>query len=349
MDDQESEEKIQELVTLFAQPIRSFIEIFVVGKRNKNLRNASTHFVKGLWECAERYETKSKIQEGNSLKIFNAILSVPMQSTSASLISYILKQKGNTSLEKRNSSFKMHDVFQFIKKSLSRANDLIFSHQNLELYSNIYYLVSKNKGSSNPFGGISASKDYSGSSGVSNNIFIFEREPCMKCYPGQPEDFIHQQVNDIKSDMKSNDQSQVYKLSSPMKIKEIILNAYDLKGTKRVSEVSIYTNNSQKVDLSAIKRDKSVWTFIMTMKVSEGKGEKKCKFPVPITACNLMFEFHVVNSNKTTTSSTSNPYSNPYGGGYDYDSFRYNSYLGNGSRQQKTFSVDNKEVLNCPR
>lgn len=93
-----------------------------------------------------------------------------------------------------------------------------------------------------------------------------------------------QLINDIKSDIKSNEQSQVYKLSTPMCIKEVIMNTYDLKGTKRVNEVSIYTNNSQNAELSAIKRDKSVWTFITTMKVSEEKGEKRCKFPVPITA-----------------------------------------------------------------
>lgn len=161
-----------------------------------------------------------------------------------------------------------------------------------------------------------------------------------------------QLINDIKSDIKSNEQSQVYKLSTPMCIKEVIMNTYDLKGTKRVNEVSIYTNNSQNAELSAIKRDKSVWTFITTMKVSEEKGEKRCKFPVPITACNLMFEFHVVNSNRTMTMSggqRSNPYSNPYGGGYDYDAFnKYNSYLGR-SQSYQTFSVNNKEVLTCPR
>lgn len=159
-----------------------------------------------------------------------------------------------------------------------------------------------------------------------------------------------QALSDIKSDVKSNEQSQVYKLSTPMQIKEIILNASDLRGTKRVNEVSIYTNNSQNAELSAIKRDKSAWTFIMTMKVSEDKGEKKCKFPVPITACNLMFELHIVQLNKTMTTSSSRNrgyHSNPYGD-YEYSNFNYNSYLEK-SRSYQTFSVNNKDILDCPR
>jgi hypothetical protein len=86
----------------------------------------------------------------------------------------------------------------------------------------------------------------------------------------------------------------------------------------------------------------------MTMKVNDEKGEKKCRFPVPITACNLMFEFHVVKSNRTSISANKpHPlYSNPYGGGYDsYGGFQNNSnYV-----VPVTISVNNNEVLNCPR
>ena len=375
MDDEETKQKVKDLVVLFTGPIRNFIEIFVVGKRSKNLRNASTHFVKGLWECAQQIESEEdNSNDKNSVKIFNTILSVPMQSSSASLISYILKQKAEKSrtegeANSPNSDLKLEDVFQFIKKSLLRANDLIFSHENMELYSNIYNQICNRKTTINPFGGSNNSKEIGSMQTSQPNIFIYEREPCTLCTHfmsmkssaensaldshldrhSANDEYVQQTMNDVKSDSKYNEQSLVYKLSTPMKIKEVLMNTYELKGTRNVNEVSIYMNNSQKDELSAIKRDKSVWTFITTMKVTEGKGEKKCKFSVPITACNLMFEFHVVNSNKTTTSSgnSKNPYSDPFNS--NYESFKYNSYLGRSAQPHQTFSVDNKEVLNCPR
>jgi hypothetical protein len=88
--------------------------------------------------------------------------------------------------------------------------------------------------------------------------------------------------------MKSNEQSVVYKFSTPMQIRAVSLNIVDPKGNKRVDEVSIFINNSHTAELSAIKRDKAAWTFITTMKISEYSSEpNRCKFPVPITACNI--------------------------------------------------------------
>ena len=95
-------------------------------------------------------------------------------------------------------------------------------------------------------------------------------------------------MNDIKLEKKSNEQSQVYKLSSPMQIREIVLSTFDIRGTKRVNEVSIYTNNNWNAELSTIKREKTAWIFKITMKVNEGKGGK-IMFPIPITSWNLMF------------------------------------------------------------
>ena len=54
----------------------------------------------------------------------------------------------------------------------------------------------------------------------------------------------------------------------------------------------------------------------MNSKIKEYSSEHKCKFLVPITACNLMFEFDVVQINKTTVSNARpgyNSYSNHYG------------------------------------
>ena len=134
-----------------------------------------------------------------------------------------------------------------------------------------------------------------------------------------------------------------------MQIREIVLSTFDIRGTKRVNEISIYTSNNWNAELSTIKQEKSAWTFIMTMKVTKGKGGK-IKFPISITAWNLMFEFHIVNSNKPSTSSnekSKGPYSNPYRN-YEYESLNYGGYSNN-VQSYSTFSVNNKKMLNCPR
>ena len=116
-----------------------------------------------------------------------------------------------------------------------------------------------------------------------------------------------------------------------------------------MNEVLIYINNNWNTELNTIKQEKSAWTFIMTMKVTEGKGGE-IKFPIPITAWNLIFYFHSINSNKPSTFSNEKnkgTYSNPYRN-YEYKSFNYSGYSNN-VHIYSIFSVNNKEMINCPR
>ena len=60
--------------------------------------------------------------------------------------------------------------------------------------------------------------------------------------------------------------------------------------------------------------------------------------------------FHIINSNKLSKSSnekSKGPYSNPYRN-YEYESINYGGYSNN-VQSYSTFSVNNKEMLNCPR
>lgn len=180
MEDEETREKVQQLVNLFSRPLKSVIEIFVVGKKPKMLRNAATHFIKGLWECADQSSKDKVAGENTADMLFNVMVS--MQSSSASLISYILKQKASSvkdemSIEGAQSNLKIANVFEFVNKALNRANDIIFSHQNLELYSTLYKIVGNSKSLASIHGVLGAP---STNSRTQQNIFIFEREPCIK-------------------------------------------------------------------------------------------------------------------------------------------------------------------------
>jgi hypothetical protein len=76
-------------------------------------------------------------------------------------------------------------VFGSIKQSLENTNGLIFSHTNLELYSTFYKFLSGKVGSSKAMKFAEL-----GQIPQSENLYFFEKEPCMKCFEGTSERFL---------------------------------------------------------------------------------------------------------------------------------------------------------------
>ena len=260
MEDQETKLRTEKLVEMLANPINNFIETFVLGKNSKTLRNSAINFIKGLWVSAN---------EKSKSKIINTLISkIPyLHSYGVKAVEYfdlvtcIIKQnfKTNGSDSQSNSSINIKDVFQFLTQSLSKANDLIFSHQNLELYSNLNVFVNTGRSSSshmndyggygenslsfksqlnfnsNPFSDPNFERNLS-SSRTSNpgicRIAIFERNPCMKCYQDSSQQATVQPLSE-KGSMKFNEQAQVYKLTTPMQIREVILDINDINKGKK--------------------------------------------------------------------------------------------------------------------
>jgi hypothetical protein len=211
MEDQEQKVKRDNFVEMFMRPAESVIESFILGKNSKSLRKAGADYIKGLWQSAN-IEKKDEIFDLLISKIPYLHSYGAKASEFFQLITYILKENDRNKAEKgTNASQKINDVFQFLKQSLDKANELIFSHQNLELYSSIYSFINvkkqglggytdydqarvtssigKSSFGGNNFGGLPSSNftaslqankipQTSGSS--SDMIFIFEREPCMK-------------------------------------------------------------------------------------------------------------------------------------------------------------------------
>jgi len=181
MRDEETEAKVHRLIDLFIKPINSFIETFILGKSSKSLRVAGTYFIKALWESAKT-EYKTKIFDLLIAKI-PYLHSYGIKAIEFfDLITYILKQsdKKEINIVESRTDFesKINNVFQYLIQSLNKANNLIFSHQNLELYSsNIYGLISNKKTSTSTFGDYGESRFSSNLSSSQSNTFIFEREP----------------------------------------------------------------------------------------------------------------------------------------------------------------------------
>ena len=254
MEDQETRLRTEKLVEMLVNPINNFIETFILGKNSKTIRNSAINLIKGLWVWAN---------EKSKSKIINTLISkIPyLHSYGVKAVEYFdlvtciikLSFKTNESDHKSSSSINVNDVFQFLTQSLSKANDLIFSHQNLELYSNLNTYVNSGRSSSslmNDYGGYSdnpfgSKPQFSHSSnpfnergrspsGNSNSgicrITIFERNPCMKCYQDSSQQASIHSIADIKSSIKYNEQAQVCKLKTPMQIKEVILTITETKG-----------------------------------------------------------------------------------------------------------------------
>ena len=312
---------ISEILEIFSGKLLiHLIETFVLGKGTQSLRYASAQIVKGLWESSSE-------QEKNT--IFSFLMSkVPDLRSLGSksveffeLINYIISKTTDWG-ESAES------VYNSVKQSLLNTNDLIFSHFNFELYSSFYKFLKSGTGEG-------------GSKGKSENLYIFEKEPCLKCYEGTTEKFNkRQKLADIKAEQKSVDSALFYRLPGPQEIKDFYFHISEARGSKCSKEVSIFINNQPKADLGKIKNDRSLWTKIQTVYLKNQNGETHIQLPVSIVATNLMFEF--------TISENNNPKRLPASQNSLYNRFGDEGY-GDGRHNVQSFSLNRKEGLICPR
>ena len=117
--------------------ITHFINTFILGKGAHTIRIAAAMFIRSLWEIVPN-ESKDQI--------FDYLLSkMPTLHSLGSkaveffhLLNYIAEKREWTNSSKEE----LKNIFSQVKKSLINTNDLLFTHQNLELYSNFYKLIS---------------------------------------------------------------------------------------------------------------------------------------------------------------------------------------------------------------
>ena len=74
-------------------------------------------------------------------------------------------------------------------------------------------------------------------------------------------------------------------------ISEIQFDLFSQKGPMTLKTVVIYINNKIANDLMQLKSNRSLWTRMRSVDISETQQALQIKFPVPVSAVNLQIEF----------------------------------------------------------
>ncbi|XP_076048949.1 E3 ubiquitin-protein ligase-like protein poe isoform X2 [Oratosquilla oratoria] len=159
-------------------------------------------------------------------------------------------------------------VLEYIDKAvgvLRTQSQLLANHPNASLYNMLASLV-----------------EFDG--------YYLESEPCLVC--NNPEvPFTSVKLSTVKVDSRFTTTTQLVKLVGSHMISRLTLRVADLKRTKMVRTLNIYYNNRSVQAVVELKNKPSMWHKAKKVLLSAGQTEVKIDFPLPIVACNLMFEY----------------------------------------------------------
>lgn len=188
---------------------------------------------------------------------------------------------------------------------------------------------------------------------MSNNLYILEKEPCLKCFEGLQQNYGTVKIADIRSEVKFTDSSLVYKLNTTYTMKKVALTISEMRGTKRIGTFNIYINNRQDTDLAEMKKNRSLWKRIRSQNVEPGRTEIVVKFDVPVTATNLLFEIQTVKSKHYYSNLSETQSAQSQGALKPINSDTFYEHLPPEIRPKFggghiSFSASDREVLYCP-
>ena len=113
----------------------------------------------------------------------------------------------------------------------------------------------------------------------------------MRCYESLRNPFQIYKIGSLKNDIKYTDSSHIVQFKEPLMISEIQFDLFSQKGPMTLKTVVIYINNKIGNDLMQLKSNRSLWTRMRSVDVSETQQTLQIKFPVPVSAVNLQIEF----------------------------------------------------------
>ena len=159
-------------------------------------------------------------------------------------------------------------VIEYVNRAVSvlrTQSQLLANHPNANLYNSLASLV-----------------EFDG--------YYLESEPCLVC--NNPEvPFTSVKLSTLKVDSRFTTTTQLVKLVGSHMISRLTLRVADLKRTKMVRTLNIFYNNKSVQAIVELKNKPSMWHRAKKVTLAAGQIEVKVDFPLPIVACNLMFEY----------------------------------------------------------
>ena len=129
--------------------------------------------------------------------------------------------------------------------------------------------------------------------------YILELDPCSKCFQTMSPPYRSATLKDLQSDQKFTDSTSIYRLKGAYQLKSFSFNVHEAKGYKTVTKVTLYVNSVQDVDLAEMKNNWSLWQKVCDLNVDvTQKSSFSMTLPLPVTATNVLIEYHSVNLSK---------------------------------------------------
>ena len=121
--------------------------------------------------------------------------------------------------------------------------------------------------------------------------YYLESEPCLGCSsPEAP--YQRLKLDSLKAETKFTESRILIKCARPYSIKSLTMVVHDPRRSKSVRTLSLYYSPKAVAELSELKNKWEAWTKARVVHLAPSQAELKIDFPLPITACNLMVEFH---------------------------------------------------------
>ncbi|CAD5111184.1 DgyrCDS518 [Dimorphilus gyrociliatus] len=186
----------------------------------------------------------------------------------------------------RTPNLKTSTIAKYVQSAvdvMKEQNDAMNSHPNATFYSHLSNLIQ-------PL--------------VDNDIgYYLENEPCLVC--NTPEiAFSNAKLSTLKVDTKFTANTQLVKLVSTHMIHKISFKLTDVKRMKMIRTLNIYYNNRPVNAIVELKNKRELWQKVSKVSLSAGQAEAKVDLPLPITACNLMFEYADFHEKSISTGDT---------------------------------------------
>jgi hypothetical protein len=74
-------------------------------------------------------------------------------------------------------------------------------------------------------------------------------------------------------------------------LKQIIFNISEMKGTRAIKLINLYSNNKQGMDLAEMRNNWTHWRRVQQVNVDIGKKSVDIDFVLPVYATNILIEF----------------------------------------------------------
>ena len=129
--------------------------------------------------------------------------------------------------------------------------------------------------------------------------YILEPDPCSKCFQTMSPPYRTASLKDLQSDQKFTDSASIYRLKNAYQLKSFSFNVHEAKGYKTITKITLYVNSVQDVDLAEMKNNWSLWQKVCDLNIDvTQKSSFSMTLPLPVTATNVLVEYHSVNLSK---------------------------------------------------